>query len=359
MPKAVRVGDLTAHGFPLQGSGSPDVFINGQKAWRAMPAGAGDGLDQASKDTKAIMDVMPNPAQAFAPPVVVPKAAKIEATMMKVAAQVESELKMCGPNGGVTAAFATLKATTITLTAAYTSGAAVPGAEPGARVAFTMGYQQALSAAMGAAVTAIAGPWDMHTCPQAMPAPHGAGLVIKGSPTVFINNLPAALSGGIVFEAAGGPVSISGGSPNVFIEQGGGKGGAQGGSAQPAKKAAAAAPARSSKGQPKGPAAEQQTADTESDKDKEPFSLRIQLDIDPNVASNHEDRFLLSSSDGSVNIGKGVADDVVQGDNSLDLLFENLDEALSYSLKVTTKDKEYFVFKDVPGTSLHTHDQGE
>jgi hypothetical protein len=182
MPEAVRVGDLTAHSAPLQGTGSPDVFIGGQKAWRAMPEGAGDGLDEASKDTKAIMDVKPTPATAFAPPTVIPKAAKIEATMMKVAAQVEKALGMCGPSGGVTAAFTTLKATTITLTTAYTSAAAAPGGEPGARVAFTMGYQQALSTAMGAAVSAMAGPWDTHTCPQATPAAHGPGIVIKLRP---------------------------------------------------------------------------------------------------------------------------------------------------------------------------------
>jgi uncharacterized Zn-binding protein involved in type VI secretion len=193
MPEAVRVGDLTAHSAPLQGTGSPDVFIGGQKAWRAMPEGAGDGLDEASKDTKAIMDVKPTPATAFAPPTVIPKAAKIEATMMKVAAQVEKALGMCGPSGGVTAAFTTLKATTITLTTAYTSAAAAPGGEPGARVAFTMGYQQALSTAMGAAVSALAGPWDTHTCPQATPAAHGPGIVIKACKTIFINGLPAVV----------------------------------------------------------------------------------------------------------------------------------------------------------------------
>jgi uncharacterized Zn-binding protein involved in type VI secretion len=217
MPEAIRVGDLTEHGFPLQGAGSPDVLIGGQPAWRGMPEGAGDGLDEASKDTKAIMDVLPTPAQAFAPPVVVPKAAKIEATMMKVAAQVEAALKMCGPSGGVTAAFAPLKAATITLTAAYTSGAAVPGGEPAARVAFTMGYQLALSSAMGAAVAAMAGPWDMHTCPQAAPAPHGPGLVIKACKTVFINGLPAVVKGNQVIEAAGGPAGVKIGCGTVII----------------------------------------------------------------------------------------------------------------------------------------------
>lgn len=33
---AARLGDMTAHGGPLQpGTGSPDVFIGGKPAWRA------------------------------------------------------------------------------------------------------------------------------------------------------------------------------------------------------------------------------------------------------------------------------------------------------------------------------------
>ena len=37
MPFAARLGDPTTHGAPLSpGLGSPDVFIGGQPAWRAM-----------------------------------------------------------------------------------------------------------------------------------------------------------------------------------------------------------------------------------------------------------------------------------------------------------------------------------
>ncbi len=35
MPPAARVQDMTAHGTPLTGSGSPDVLIGGMPAWRA------------------------------------------------------------------------------------------------------------------------------------------------------------------------------------------------------------------------------------------------------------------------------------------------------------------------------------
>jgi len=36
MPAAARVGDLTSHGTPLAGTGSVDVLIGGQPAWRAV-----------------------------------------------------------------------------------------------------------------------------------------------------------------------------------------------------------------------------------------------------------------------------------------------------------------------------------
>lgn len=36
MPPAARVNDMTAHGTPLLGPGSPNVLIGGQPAWRAL-----------------------------------------------------------------------------------------------------------------------------------------------------------------------------------------------------------------------------------------------------------------------------------------------------------------------------------
>lgn len=36
MPSAARVGDQTSHGTPLTGIGSPNVFIGGRPAWRAI-----------------------------------------------------------------------------------------------------------------------------------------------------------------------------------------------------------------------------------------------------------------------------------------------------------------------------------
>ncbi len=52
MPPAARLGDPTAHGAPLMpGSGSPNVIIGGQPAWRAIidqhacPAASVSGAD--------------------------------------------------------------------------------------------------------------------------------------------------------------------------------------------------------------------------------------------------------------------------------------------------------------------------
>ena len=67
MAKAVHVGNQTEHGVPLTGSGSPNVFINGKPAWRAIPTGVGDGLEEASKAIKQIMD-----KPLLAPPDVAP-----------------------------------------------------------------------------------------------------------------------------------------------------------------------------------------------------------------------------------------------------------------------------------------------
>lgn len=211
MPDAVRVGDLTAHSMPLQGSGSSDVLIANQKAWRAMPDGAGKGLDDASKAVEQLID-----KPVLRPPDVVTKLPEIASKMGAVAAQ-------AGPAGatgasGVPSAFVSLTSTSTALVATYTAAAAVPGGEPAAAQAFTRAFQAALAQTMDAAVKALAGPWDMDTCAQPSPAgPHGAGLVIEGCNTVFINNLPAVMKGQQVIEASGGPASIEGGCASVEI----------------------------------------------------------------------------------------------------------------------------------------------
>ncbi|MBD5799847.1 hypothetical protein BHU24_25075 [Bacillus pseudomycoides] len=57
---------------------------------------------------------------------------------------------------------------------------------------------------------------DFHACPVVTGAPHGGGVVTVGSPTVWINNLPAVRQGDIIVEA-GGPNTIIMGEPTVLI----------------------------------------------------------------------------------------------------------------------------------------------
>jgi uncharacterized Zn-binding protein involved in type VI secretion len=71
---------------------------------------------------------------------------------------------------------------------------------------------------MGAAVMAAAGGADIHSCTTPLPLPvHGAGVVITGSPTVLINNLPACRQGDQILEPVGPPNFISMGCPTVII----------------------------------------------------------------------------------------------------------------------------------------------
>jgi len=59
---------------------------------------------------------------------------------------------------------------------------------------------------------------DAHLCPLVNGVvPHGGGVVLKGSATVFINSMPAARVGDQVTEAAGGPNAIAAGEPTVVI----------------------------------------------------------------------------------------------------------------------------------------------
>jgi hypothetical protein len=347
--------------MPLQGAGSPDVLIGNMKAWRAMPDGVGAGLEEASQDAKAVMDVRPTPAEAFAPPAVIPKAAKIEITMTKVAGQVEAELKTPGASAAVATAFATLKVTTATLTAAYTAAAAAPGGEPGARVAFTTGYQIALSAAMSSAVSAMAGPWDMHACAQSTPAPHGPGMVMQGCKTVFINNLPAVMKGQKVQEAAGGPTGVVMGCDTVIIGDR-----APGGSETSAKSGSesALAPGKTTvgkgqtarKGSPapsSSSRAPSTAAGNSARKEIVLFDLWVRLHIDPKQAASVSDVFHLTSSDGAISKKKSVSDDQNSHDDCVDLCFEQLDLDKSYSLQVIDEDGKRFIFEKVSGTDLH------
>lgn len=159
---AARVTDLVAHPLPPMlspGPGSPDVLIGFLPAWRGVGA-AGAAALQAAKQTS---DAMIQTAEAA------------------------------------------------TLAAAGTPGAP-------AAYAAEQATKAACLAQMGGMVSSAAAGADIHVCATPLPVPpHGPGVVIDGSQTVVINNLPACRLGDTVLEAIGPPNKIAKGEPTVII----------------------------------------------------------------------------------------------------------------------------------------------
>lgn len=159
---AARITDSTAHiATPLApGPGSPNVLIGMLPAWRGIPGAAAAGL-QAAKQT-------------------------------------------------ADTAVRTAVATTV-------AAAGSPGAP--AAYAAEQATKTAVAASMAAAISgAAAAGADKHLCPMPSPVPpHGVGVVIDGSKTVMINNLPACRMGDTVLECLGPPNKIIKGEPTVII----------------------------------------------------------------------------------------------------------------------------------------------
>jgi uncharacterized Zn-binding protein involved in type VI secretion len=159
---AARITDPVTHPLPpvlTQGPGSPDVLIGNLCAWRGVPAAAAASL-QAAKQTSD-------------------------------------------------AAIQTAEAAT--LAAAGTPG--LPAAEAAEETA-----KATAATTMGSTITSSAGGADIHMCSTLLPSPpHGPGVVIDGSATVLINNLPACRRGDHVLEAVGPLNEIAMGCPTVLI----------------------------------------------------------------------------------------------------------------------------------------------
>ena len=167
MPKgpAARIMDPVLHPLPpvLQpGPGSMNVIIGGMLAWRGVPAAAAAAIQAA----KAVSDAALQVAQA-----------------------------------------------------ATVAAAGTPGAP--AAIAAEETAKNAAAASMGSMITGAAAGADIHICltplgPLPVPT-HGPGVVIDGSQTVLINNLPACRMGDTVLEALGPPNKIAMGLPTVII----------------------------------------------------------------------------------------------------------------------------------------------
>ena len=159
---AARITDPVAHPLPpvlTQGPGSRNVLIGSLPAWRGIPTAAAPALMAAKQTSDAAV----------------------------LAAEVASKAAMGTP--GAPAAIAAEQATKATA-----------------------------SATMSSAITAAAAGADIHQCTTPLPVPpHGPGVVIDGSLTVLINNLPACRMGDTIVEALGPPNKITKGDLTVLI----------------------------------------------------------------------------------------------------------------------------------------------
>jgi len=100
--------------------------------------------------------------------------------------------------------------------AATAAAAGTPGA-PAAKAA-EEATKAATLASMSSAISGAAGGADIHACTTPLPVPpHGPGVVITGSATVMINNLPASRMGDTILEAIGPPNTIAKGEMTVII----------------------------------------------------------------------------------------------------------------------------------------------
>ena len=162
MPPAARVTDPVSHPLPpmlTPGPGSPNVMIGYLPAWRGIPLAAVAALQAAKQAADIAIQVA------------------------------EAATKAAAGTPGAPAAFAAEQAT-----------------------------KASVLASMSSAITSAASGADIHACTTPLPVPpHGPGVVINGSATVMINNLPAARQGNSILEAAGPPNSIAMGCTTVII----------------------------------------------------------------------------------------------------------------------------------------------
>lgn len=157
---AARIGDSTAHGTPLGGGiGSINVLIGGRPAWRGIPSAAAGAVQAAKQVSNTTLQSL--------------KAAKVAAS-------------------------------------------GTPGAP--AAIAAEEAGKAAASVAMGSMISGVGAMADISICPVPLPVPpHGPGVVIDGSATVLINNMPAARMGNTIVEALGPPNKIVSGEMRVLI----------------------------------------------------------------------------------------------------------------------------------------------
>jgi len=159
---AARLTDPVAHPLPpvlTGGPCSPNVIIGGLPAWRGLPLASAAGLLAAKQTSETVI-----------------KTAEV----------------------------------------ATVSAAGTPGA-PAAKAAEETAKATA-AATMGNLISSMGAMTDIHSCATPLPIPpHGPGVVIDGSATVLINNLPACFLGNTIVEAVGPSNKIVMGCPTVQV----------------------------------------------------------------------------------------------------------------------------------------------
>ncbi|HEY8561321.1 MAG TPA: PAAR domain-containing protein [Pyrinomonadaceae bacterium] len=118
------------------------------------------------------------------------------------------------------AALQTAKTAADTAVQAAVAATAAAAGTPGAPAAYAaeQATKTAALSSMSSAITSAAAGADIHMCATPSPVPpHGPGVVINGSATVMINNLPACRLGDTIMEALGPPNTIVKGETTVII----------------------------------------------------------------------------------------------------------------------------------------------
>jgi uncharacterized Zn-binding protein involved in type VI secretion len=159
---AARITDPVAHPAPpvlTPGPGSLNVLIGKLPAWRGIPAAAAAAIQSAKAASDAAIE---------------------------------------------------------TAEAATAAAAGTPGAP--AALAAEQATKASAAASMGSMISGASGGADIHVCATPLPIPpHGPGVIVDGSQTVLINNLPACRQGDTIVEAVGPPNKVVMGLLTVLI----------------------------------------------------------------------------------------------------------------------------------------------
>ena len=107
----------------------------------------------------------------------------------------------------------------IAIKAAETVTQATSGTPAGpAALAAEQAMKAAALSGLSSMISGMAGMSDIHACVTPSPVPpHGPGVVVDGSKTVVINNMPACRLGDTIVEPLGPPNKIVKGQMNVII----------------------------------------------------------------------------------------------------------------------------------------------